>query len=100
MSLLIPKFAKSKPQTLANFGIGTLEHDPEKWIPVFRKDHAPPKIQSAMTIQPKAIAFWRSPEKWVPVFRIVLQSRIHGAASVVCAAARVLQRPQHRVQIE
>jgi hypothetical protein len=19
-----------------------LEHDPEKWIPVFRKDHAPP----------------------------------------------------------
>jgi hypothetical protein len=22
----------------------TLEHDPEKWIPVFRKDHAPPKI--------------------------------------------------------
>jgi hypothetical protein len=22
----------------------TLEHDPEKWVPVFRKDHAPPKI--------------------------------------------------------
>jgi hypothetical protein len=21
-----------------------LEHDPEKWIPVFRKDHAPPNI--------------------------------------------------------
>jgi hypothetical protein len=21
-----------------------LEHDPEKWIPVFRKDHAPSKI--------------------------------------------------------
>jgi hypothetical protein len=21
---------------------GTLEHDPEKWIPVFGKDHAPP----------------------------------------------------------
>jgi hypothetical protein len=20
------------------------EHDPEKWLPVFRKDHAPPKI--------------------------------------------------------
>jgi len=32
-----------------------LEHDPEKWIPVFRKDHAPPKIESVMTIQPKAI---------------------------------------------
>jgi hypothetical protein len=23
-----------------------LEHDPEKWIPVFGKDHAPPKAQS------------------------------------------------------
>jgi hypothetical protein len=33
-----------------------LEHDPEKWMPVFRKDHAAPNIQSAMTIQPKAIA--------------------------------------------
>jgi hypothetical protein len=37
-------------------GRALLERDPEKWIPVFRKDHAPPKIQSAMTIQPKAIA--------------------------------------------
>jgi hypothetical protein len=36
--------------------IGALEHDPEKWIPVFRKDHAPPNVQRAMTIQPKAIA--------------------------------------------
>jgi hypothetical protein len=33
-----------------------LEHDPEKRVPVFRKDHAPPKIESAMTIQLKAIA--------------------------------------------
>jgi hypothetical protein len=33
-----------------------LEHDPEKWIPVFRKDHASPKIQSAMPIQPQMIA--------------------------------------------
>ena len=23
-----------------NFAFGTLEHDPEKWIPVFGKDHA------------------------------------------------------------
>jgi hypothetical protein len=38
------------------FRLHGLEHDPEKWIPVFRKDHAPPKIKSAMTIQPKAIA--------------------------------------------
>jgi hypothetical protein len=33
-----------------------LEHDPEKWIPVFRKDHAQTKRQSAMLIQPKRIA--------------------------------------------
>jgi hypothetical protein len=32
--------------------------DPEKWMPVFRKDHAPPKIQSAMSIPSKAIALW------------------------------------------
>jgi hypothetical protein len=31
-----------------------LEHDPEKWVPVFRKDHAPP--------------IEHDPEKWVPVF--------------------------------
>jgi hypothetical protein len=27
------------------------EHDPEKWIPVFGKDHAPPMMQSGMTIR-------------------------------------------------
>jgi hypothetical protein len=32
------------------------QHDPEKWKPVFRKDHAPPKNQ-------------HDPEKWKPVFR-------------------------------
>jgi hypothetical protein len=26
---------------VAEFGC-RLEHDPEKWVPVFRKDHAPP----------------------------------------------------------
>jgi hypothetical protein len=31
-------------------------HDPEKWIPVFRKDHAPLKAM-------------HDPEKWIPVFR-------------------------------
>jgi len=25
-----------------------LKHDPENWKPVFRKDHAPPKCQSAI----------------------------------------------------
>jgi hypothetical protein len=31
-----------------------MPHDPEKWVPVFRKDHAPLK---------------HDPENWVPVFR-------------------------------
>jgi hypothetical protein len=38
-----------------------LEHDPEKWVPVFRKDHAPSKIYSAMTIQLKTIALQAVP---------------------------------------
>ena len=33
-----------------------LEHDPEKWIPVFRKDHAPTTTQSGMTIRRKVIS--------------------------------------------
>jgi len=28
----------------------TFEHDPEKWAPVFREDHAQTKRQSGMTI--------------------------------------------------
>jgi hypothetical protein len=24
--------------------LGQLEHDPEKWVPVFGEDHAPPKV--------------------------------------------------------
>jgi hypothetical protein len=32
-----------------------IEHDPEKWIPVFRQDHA-------QNIE-------HDPEKWIPVFR-------------------------------
>jgi hypothetical protein len=31
-------------------------HDPEKWVPVFGKDHAPGRSQSAMTIRRKVIA--------------------------------------------
>jgi hypothetical protein len=33
-----------------------LEHDPEKWEPVFREDHAPTTSE-------------HDPEKWEPVFR-------------------------------
>jgi hypothetical protein len=32
-----------------------LEHDPEKWIPVFGKDHAPPGTQSVMTSEAEVI---------------------------------------------
>jgi hypothetical protein len=32
-----------------------LEHDPEKWEPVFGKDHAPPVSWSGMTIRRKVI---------------------------------------------
>jgi hypothetical protein len=35
-----------------------LEHDPEKWEPVFGKDHAQTRSQSAIAIQSKAIALW------------------------------------------
>jgi hypothetical protein len=32
------------------------EHDPEKRVAVFRKDHAQSRIQSAMAIQPNLVA--------------------------------------------
>jgi hypothetical protein len=41
---------------LKNAAVGFLEHDPEKWIPVFRKDHAQTISWSAMTIHPELIA--------------------------------------------
>jgi hypothetical protein len=32
-----------------------IEHDPEKWIPVFGKDHARPIKRSGMTVRRKVI---------------------------------------------
>jgi hypothetical protein len=32
-----------------------LEHDPEKWVPVFGKDHAPAISWSGMTIRRKVV---------------------------------------------
>jgi hypothetical protein len=32
------------------------EHDPEKWKPVFRKDHAPLNLPERQSIQSEAIA--------------------------------------------
>jgi hypothetical protein len=37
-----------------------LEHDPEKWVPVFRKDHAQSKRWSGMTIRRNVISRWMS----------------------------------------
>ena len=36
-----------------------IEHDPEKWRPVFRKDHAPLKGRSANRFNLKRLALWR-----------------------------------------
>ena len=44
--------AASEPERHA----ADLEHDPEKWKPVFRKDHAQTKSQSTMTFQSNHIA--------------------------------------------
>ena len=44
------------PAAMLHFRRGALEHDPEKWTPVFRKDHAPPKTYRVRSIQPEAIA--------------------------------------------
>jgi hypothetical protein len=35
--------------------LARLEHDPEKWVPVFGKDHAPTKQQSGMMVRRKII---------------------------------------------
>jgi hypothetical protein len=40
---------------------GFLEHDAEKWVPVFGKHHAPTITQSGMTIRRKVIPLWRGP---------------------------------------
>jgi hypothetical protein len=39
----------------SNFGNAALEHDPEKWEPVFGKDHAPTISWGGMTIRRKVI---------------------------------------------
>jgi len=49
-SLIIPVFgtrrnqARPKESATPHEGIA-LEHDPEKWVPVFRKDHAQSKTE-------------------------------------------------------
>jgi Protein of unknown function (DUF2794) len=41
-----------------------LEHDPEKWIPVFGEDHAPAISQSGMAIRRKVVPLWRGAGTW------------------------------------
>jgi hypothetical protein len=36
---------------------GNSEHDPEKWKPVFRKDHAPLKCEERQSIHPNRLRF-------------------------------------------
>jgi hypothetical protein len=50
--------AKARQDELANAGQGcvSLEHDPEKWTPVFGKDHASAKkAKSGMTVRRKVV---------------------------------------------
>jgi hypothetical protein len=49
-------FQRVLPRSLERFNQNPSSHDREKCVPVFRKDHAPTKIKSAITIQLKAIA--------------------------------------------
>jgi hypothetical protein len=39
-----------------SINVRSLEHDPEKWIPVFEKDHAPAISWSEMTIRGKVMS--------------------------------------------
>src|SRR6267378_1371753 len=61
-------FAATRPPRSGERRCARLEHDPEKhalgprpdgWVPVFRKDHAPTKRKSGMTIRRKVIPLWR-----------------------------------------
>jgi len=36
-------------------GFRSLEHDPEKWVPVFREDHAQLERESGMTVRRRVI---------------------------------------------
>jgi len=42
-------------RTVNSSDLNYIEHDPEKWEPVFRKDHAPSKTYRAQSIQSEAI---------------------------------------------
>src|ERR1700686_3154449 len=60
---LLPKAANTRKDSqirhTAGHAVGNLrsrEHDPEKWVPAFGKDHAPPKGWSGMAARRDVIA--------------------------------------------
>jgi hypothetical protein len=57
-----------------------LEHDPEKWIPVFGKDHAQTKSWSGMTIRRKVITLLRTMTRGY--IRSAPTGAIHWAAAI------------------
>jgi hypothetical protein len=78
---------------------GVLKHDPEKWTPVFRKDHAPAKklerrpIQSetiALSARSKiAVALERDARGWPRRLgrrRDAIKNRSHAGSTLVCWA--------------
>jgi hypothetical protein len=44
-NIMVPVSAMQQPSTphVSHAETGGLEHDPEKWVPVFRRDHAQTK---------------------------------------------------------
>jgi hypothetical protein len=52
----------------ARGGRRAIEHNPEKWIPVFGKDHAPTIEHDPEKWIPVAPTIEHDPEKWIPVF--------------------------------
>jgi hypothetical protein len=52
-------FHRCTPKWSPHHG-GTLEHDPEKWKPVFRQDHAPRRKTRAQSLQLKRLRFSRN----------------------------------------
>jgi len=56
LSMAQPCFGQNRPWSVAEADVADLEHDPEKWLPVFRKDHAQNKKKGGMTRFEKVIA--------------------------------------------
>src|SRR5215468_3939066 len=77
------------PQNAANFGIGTLvAHDPERWAPVFRNDHAQPWAKTRLRFDLTQSRFSRSTANKKARERPRLFSILQGGTYSPTAAAR------------